>query len=220
MVRVAPFNRYATRYEEWFTRYPFVYESELMALRKLMPKTGKGLEIGVGTGRFAKPLGLRLGVEPSQTMSAYAQRRGVKVILGTGENLPVKTNSFDFVLIVTTICFFDDTAMAVREAARVVHPGGYVIIGMVNKISPLGRYYLKHKNDNVFYSEAKFYSVEEVVAILTQVGFRQFSMAQTIFNRLDRIKAVEPVIEGYDKGSFVVIKGLNPGNSRKSQSIL
>ncbi|HEB83788.1 MAG TPA: class I SAM-dependent methyltransferase [Bacteroidetes bacterium] len=185
-----------------------------MALRKLMPKTGKGLEIGVGTGRFAKPLGLRLGVEPSQTMSAYAQRRGVKVILGTGENLPVNTNSFDFVLIVTTICFFDDTAMAVREAARVVHPGGYVIIGMVNKISPLGRYYLKHKNDNVFYSEAKFYSVEEVVAILTQVGFRQFSMAQTIFNRLDRIKAVEPVIEGYDKGSFVVIKGLNPGNSQ------
>ena len=210
MTRVKPFNRYASRYEEWFIRYPLVYESELQALRKLMPKTGKGLEIGVGTGRFARPLGLRLGVEPSQTMSAYAQRRGIKIVLGTGENLPIKTGCLDFVLIVTTICFFDDTLKALREAGRAIRPGGFIVVGMVDKTSPLGRSYLRNKNDNIFYREAKFYSVEEVLDMLTLVGFRQFSFTQTIFNSLDNIKTIEPVLEGFNKGSFIGIKGVKP----------
>jgi len=210
MTRVEPFNRYAARYEEWFEKHLFAYESELAGLRKLMPNAGKGLEIGVGTGRFAKPLGLIFGIEPSRSMSTYAQRRGIKIALGTGENLSVKTGCFDFVLIVTTICFFDDTLKALREAGRTIRPGGSIIVGMINKTSPLGRFYLRNKNENVFYAEAEFYSVEEVLDMLTQVGFRQFSYTQTIFNSLDDINTVEPVLEGYNKGSFVGIKAMKP----------
>jgi len=208
MTRVEPFNKYTARYEEWFSKHSFVYKSELKALRKLIPKTGRGLEIGVGTGRFAKPLGLIFGIEPSRSMSVYAQRRGIKIALGTGENLSVKTGCFDFVLIVTTICFFDDTLKALREAGRTIRPGGSIIVGMVDKTSPLGRFYLRNKNENVFYAEAEFYSVEEVLDMLKQVGFRQFSFTQTIFKSLDDINNVEPVLEGFNKGSFVGIRGV------------
>jgi len=141
-------------------------------------------------------------------MSAYSQRRGIKVIHGTGENLPVRTSSFDFAIIVTTICFLDDASKAVREAARIIRPGGCIIIGMVNKASQLGHLYNNNKNDNVFYRDAVFYSVDEVVDILTQSGFRQFSFTQTIFNSLENIKSIEPATEGFDKGSFIGIKGV------------
>ena len=34
-----------------------------------MPSTGRGLEIGVRTGRFAEPLGIRIGVELARAMA-------------------------------------------------------------------------------------------------------------------------------------------------------
>lgn len=43
----------------------------------LLPNIGKGVEIGVGTGRFSAPLGIKLGVDPSWEMSKLA-RWGLK----------------------------------------------------------------------------------------------------------------------------------------------
>ena len=60
-----PFDRYAERYDRWFKRHPHHYEAELRALRALMPKVTCGIEMGVGTGRFAVSLGIRWGMDPS-----------------------------------------------------------------------------------------------------------------------------------------------------------
>ena len=46
------------------------------------------IEIGVGTGRFAAPLGIKVGVDPSMTMLTYAAKRGVLGLQGTAEALP------------------------------------------------------------------------------------------------------------------------------------
>jgi ubiquinone/menaquinone biosynthesis C-methylase UbiE len=210
MNTVRPFNKYTDRYEEWFNHYPFAYESELIAISKLLPMKGKGLEIGVGTGRFAQPLGIKLGIEPSLSMAVHAQQRGVKLALGIGESLPLKNACLDAVLIVTTICFFENPSQALTEAARVLRPGGFIVIGLVNRTSKLGLIYLKNKNNNVFYREATFYSVEEVIEMLIKAGFQDFSFTQTIFNKLDDIIVVEPALNGFDKGSFIGIKGIKP----------
>jgi len=63
MPKVEPFEKYASQYEGWFERNRFVYESELRAIRKQLPGSGKGIEIGIGSGRFAAPLGIKLGLE-------------------------------------------------------------------------------------------------------------------------------------------------------------
>ena len=39
-------------------------------------KRGDGLEVGVGTGRFTVPLGVREGIEPSGAMARLAARAG------------------------------------------------------------------------------------------------------------------------------------------------
>jgi ubiquinone/menaquinone biosynthesis C-methylase UbiE len=118
--KVKPFEEHAKRYDEWFERHKQAYESELLALRELIPETRKDIEIGVGSGRFAAPLSLQFGVEPSIKMAEIAQKRGIDVVLGIAEALPFEDCIFDLALMVTTICFINDISMAFREAYRVL----------------------------------------------------------------------------------------------------
>jgi len=206
MARIEPFEKHPLQYEQWFDRHKFAYESELQAIRKLLPQRGNGLEIGVGSGRFASPLGIRLGLEPSSKMMAIALRKGIEVIGGVGESLPFRNSQFDFATMVTTICFLDDVEVAFDEAYRILKPGGCLIIGFIDKDSPIGQLYQRHKDESVFYQIAAFYSVDEVVLCLKKVGFNSFNFAQTIFHNLAEIKDIEPVRDGYGEGSFVVVR--------------
>ena len=103
MPRISPFEAYADQYESWFEKNRWVYEAELRAVKAMMPEGGSGLEIGVGSGRFASPLGIRDGVEPSKHMRAFAQRRGIRAVDGVAEDLPYGDSQFDFVLMVRNL---------------------------------------------------------------------------------------------------------------------
>ena len=206
---IEPFELHTQQYEKWFEDNWAVYESELRAVSAMLPRIGTGIEIGVGTGRFAGPLGIQLGVEPSHKMSRLAQSKGIKVIGGVAEDLPINDAHFNFVLIGTTICFLHDVKAALQETKRVLKIGGALIIGFIDKNSPVGKQYQKHKKENVFYQAATFYSVEGIISLLEQTGFENLSFVQTIFHNLKDIKTIEPVKGGYGKGSFVVIRAEN-----------
>ncbi|MCG6945672.1 MAG: methyltransferase domain-containing protein [Deltaproteobacteria bacterium] len=210
MGRVKSFEKNVDRYEAWFDRNQAAYQSELEALRSLLPKNGKGLEVGVGTGRFAAPLGVRVGVDPSPAMAKVAMERGIVVPFGVGENLPCKDSSFDFILLVTTICFLDDVPAAFLEVYRVLTAGGYILVGFINRESTLGKAYEQRKQSNEFYRQATFLSVDEVVLHLQQAGFRDFVFRQTIFQNPKEMKQLDLVRPGYGEGSFVVVRAKKP----------
>jgi len=206
MAKTEPFEKHVTEYEDWFTRHRFAYESELEAVRPHLPQSKNGIEIGVGSGRFAVPLGLRLGLEPSIQMSRIAQRHGIEVIGGVAETIPFTNSTFDFALMVTTICVVDDLESSFKEAHRILKPNGCLISGFIDRNSPVGRLYEQHKENNVFYRAATFYSVAEVISLLDETGFRDFRFSQTIFKNLPDIDRIEPVKPGYGEGSFVVVQ--------------
>jgi ubiquinone/menaquinone biosynthesis C-methylase UbiE len=79
MENIKVFEDAAEKYDQWFDENRHAYETELLALKKFVPKAGNGLEIGVGTGRFAVPLGIRVGVEPAKAMAEVARKRGIEV---------------------------------------------------------------------------------------------------------------------------------------------
>ena len=214
MAKTDPFEKYPIRYDNWFERNKLAYESELRAIKKLLPKNGQGMEIGVGTGRFAAPLGIKLGIDPSKRMLEIAQKRGIRVIEAVAENLPFNNNTFDFVLMVTTICFLDDIEAAFKEAYRVLRPESPLIIGFIDKNSKLGRQYQQHKNNSVFYKIANFYSVHDVISYLKKAGFGNFSFIQTLYHKLSEITEIEPPKKGYGEGSFIVIRAIKTGRKR------
>lgn len=206
MARSEPFEKFTRQYEAWFQKHRFAYESELNAIRKLLPKFHRSVEIGVGSGRFAAPLGIERGLEPSVKMGNIAKKRGILVDKGVCENLPYENNQFDFALMVTTICFLDDVKRSFQEIFRILEPGGWFIIGFIDKNSPVGRLYRQYQNENVFYQVADFYSVEEIIQFLNQTGFVDFQFTQTIFHPLEESKRIEPAHTGYGSGSFVVVR--------------
>jgi len=76
MAKTAPFDEYYQLYEEWFEDNMFAYLSELKAVKHFIPPGKKGVEIGSGSGRFALPLGIKIGIEPSFKMRELAVSRG------------------------------------------------------------------------------------------------------------------------------------------------
>ncbi|RKY31622.1 MAG: SAM-dependent methyltransferase [Candidatus Omnitrophota bacterium] len=207
------FDRYYKKYDAWYDKNEFAYLSELKAIRKVLPKKGKGLEIGVGTGRFAQALGIGSGVDPSKNMIEIAKKRGVNVKLGYGERLPFKNTAFDYVAVIITICFTKNPEKVLKEAYRVLKTKGKIIIGIVDKDSFLGKFYQKKKS--AFYKEAVFFSVKEIVYLLGSTGFSKFSYYQTLYDFPDEIKSVQKPQKGFGKGGFVVISGEKTISGRK-----
>lgn len=167
---IATFDQFAKKYDEWFDVHPYVFQAEVNALQMLVPKKGIGIEIGVGSGRFASVLNIHYGVEPAFAMRALAALRGVDVVDGKAESIPFPDNYFDFVLFVTTLCFVKDPSAALCEAHRVLKSNGQIIIGMIDRNSKLGQNYESSKMKNPFCKYAHFYSVNEVLDLLKQAG--------------------------------------------------
>jgi ubiquinone/menaquinone biosynthesis C-methylase UbiE len=206
--KVEVFEKYSSEYESWFEESKFVYLSEVEALKMAVPSVGKGLEVGVGSGRFAKPLGILFGVEPSDRMAQIARDRGINVYKGLAEDLPFQDEEFDFVLLAVTLCFVNDPEKSLSEAKRVLKNGSRLIVAIVDKESELGRLYLERQSNSVFYKNARFFSSEEVVELFNKIGIQFVESFQVLFDmdikNLNYIQKPEP---GFGIGAFVVLIG-------------
>ena len=204
MPKTAPFEKYSDAYDAWFEKHGEAYDAELEAIRRLIPPDAEGMEVGIGSGKFAVPLGIKVGVEPAKQMAIKAREQGIRVYPGVAEALPFSDDAFDFVLMVTTICFVNDVVKSFREARRVLKPGGCIIVGFVDKESELGRRYEERKEGDKFYREATFFSAREVLEYLEEAGFEIAEIRQTLAPG----KPAGTVLDGFGRGAFVAIKGV------------
>ncbi|MCS7245499.1 MAG: methyltransferase domain-containing protein [candidate division WOR-3 bacterium] len=206
------FDTYYKRYDEWYEK-PFgksAYKLELDCIKKILNSFNLGLEVGVGTGRFASGINIKYGIDISFNMLKLAKERYIKVVKAKAENLPFKNNSFDLVLIVVSICFIKYPFLALKEAYRVLRNGGRVVLGLILSDSPWADYY-KRKREHPIYKIATFYSYYEVVSMLELSGFRILRVLSTLFEKPQEEKPIEnlEIREGYYKeAGFTCIEAL------------
>jgi len=172
------FEDNAGDYDRWFDEHGEVYEAQVRMLGTAIPESGCGLEVGVGSGRFAVPFGIRFGIDPSGKLVQIAKHHEIEVVVGEGEHLPYHAGSFDYVLMMTVICFLDDAIAVFQEVNRVLRPGGFLIVGFIEAGGKIHQEYINESTKGRFLRFAKFRNIEEVDRFFRESGFVQVSVVQ------------------------------------------
>jgi SAM-dependent methyltransferase len=116
--------------------------SDRLALRALLPSAGERLiEVGAGYGRLADEYGGYREVvllDASDALLKAARERLVgsprfTIVAGDAFQLPYPDSSFDAAVCVRVLHHFEDPRPAIRELARVLRPGGVLVVEFANK---------------------------------------------------------------------------------------
>ena len=205
----SPFNSLAKAYDAWFAdKGKLIFAIEVRALQELLALLPKPwLEVGVGSGRFAQALGIETGIDPSVRLLEMAQSRGIKVFRARGEEQFFNEATFGTVFVIVTICFVDSPIAVLQEAYRILKPEGKIVLGLVLRESPWGKFYQSKKTEgHHFYKYATFYSYQEVERLLIDSGFTIEKVVSTIFQKPGEVKEMEAPIEGFSvEGGFTVV---------------
>ncbi len=124
--------------------------TEAIELRQILDLMGnlagaRVLDVGCGDGLLACVAAARgaavTGIDPDPAMLAAARRRaagaGLELNLryGTITHLPFPDGSFDIVTAITVLCFVPEAGAAFREMARMLRPGGRLVLGELGRWS-------------------------------------------------------------------------------------
>jgi len=172
------FEEHAGVYDSWFDEHNSVYQAQLRMLRRAVAAFQRGLEVGVGSGRFAVPLGIHRGIDPSQNLALMAKHRDIDVARGEAEHLPYRAGSFDFVLMMTVICFLENIPQAFQETYRVLGPGGTFVAGFIEAGGEIVQKYRHEPIKGRFLRFATFRTCDEVFGFFKNAGFEEVSVLQ------------------------------------------
>ena len=178
------FEHYAERYDTWYTRHPMLARNEARAVATAVRKRPVA-EIGAGTGFFADLVKAEAALDPSLQMLLEGKRkhRWIEAVQALGEQLPLRSSSIGTVLLVVTLCFLDNPYPVLQEATRVLKPRGELVACIVPRNSPWGRHYQqKARQGHPLYRVARFYTVEETIALLEQHGLAPRRILTTLHN--------------------------------------
>lgn len=148
------------------------------------PDEGLWLDLGCGTGWMQEVLSSKnyrrriVGIDISEGMLRFARQKHIPVVLGDAKKIPFRDSCFDGVIAKGVLHHLPAIAAAVSEIARILKPGGLVVLADPN-LSPLRT--LKYTLNNTD---------------------EHFSPLHRSIRPMDFIKAIEQFLEVVDFGYF------------------
>jgi ubiquinone/menaquinone biosynthesis C-methylase UbiE len=139
------------------------------------------LEIGCGTGHWLASLetsGIVAGVDPSGAMLKTARGNAPDALLvrGRAEDLAFSTASLDRVFCINALHHFQDARQFVREARRVLRPGGGLLTIGLDTHTGLDHWWIYDYFPDSLVADRKRYAPTSAIrALLTDAGFVRVS---------------------------------------------
>ena len=182
-MRVA-FNRdYNDVPHAWHRNNALIINSAANAIRAMLP---------IGENKGIKLPGI-IGIPcefPGVPITSIDHARG---------QLPYPDLHLDFVLSCNFPTERDDFKSIAREAFRVLKNRGVFIVAFLDQSSPhCQEYAIAADTENS-------QNMEEILFQLSQSGFKNFQLVQTLFDAPDEIAEIQRPKTGYGEGSFVVV---------------
>ena len=221
------FDDWPERYEAWFATPigRLVKDTECgLVLEMLSPGKGeKILDAGCGTGVFTLDYLARgadvVGLDISAPMLALAVRKasGYPFVAVQGDmlTLPFEDECFDKAVSVTAVEFIQDARRAVDELFRVTKPGGLVVVGTLNSLSPWSarRRAKTERGQRHILESAFFRSPAEPLALAPVEGVARSVVHFEKDDPPERATEIERLgkSEGLDTGAFVAARWVKPG---------
>ena len=152
----------------------------------------KVLDVGCGDGELALELAKRgavvTGIDASAAMIDAAKRRAVQhnadimFQVATAQQIPFAAEQFDVVTAITVLCFVEDASPVFREIARVLRPGGRLIIGELGKWSSwaAGRR-IRAWLGSRLWRQGRFRTAHELCGLAGQAGLMVESVRGAIY---------------------------------------
>ncbi|MFB6073659.1 MAG: class I SAM-dependent methyltransferase [Haloarculaceae archaeon] len=165
---VATFDRFARAYDY---AMPRAREERLReGLSVATRERRRVLDLAGGPGRAVRALDppAPLVVDAAPGMVRRAHRRGVPGIVGDAGRLPLADETVDAVLLVDALHHLPDWPATVREAARVLRPGGAFVVVDFDPSTLRGR--ALAAGEHLFGMESQFAGPDEVAALLSDAG--------------------------------------------------
>jgi SAM-dependent methyltransferase len=139
------------------------------------------LEVGCGDGAYALAAarsgahvtGLDRSAAVLDAARARAKAEGFAIDLQVGDAsaLPFPADRFDVVLAVTVLCFVENPAQAVAEMARVLRPGGVLVLGELGKWSAWAAWRrLRSLVGAAIWRAARFWSAADLRLLVRDAG--------------------------------------------------
>jgi arsenite methyltransferase len=141
---------------------------ERLALEMLDPRVGdRVLDVGFGGGGLLRALRARgaaaMGADVSRAAVARARSAGIDAVLASVDALPFADASFDKAASLNSLYFWPDIRAALRELARVLKPGGRLVLGF--EPAEEMRKWPGHRHG------FRLFEVEEVRGLMEGAGF-------------------------------------------------